>query len=140
MCLVTREIEDLLYFGGSHPPILQLYFYLLCFLLRFNPAPTFLGITFDCRVFSSTHVTQLKANFFPCLKPLRCIYSSLQDTSEKSLFLNRAFIQSIFVFVSSEWFSFLIMEWPAASSSAASHPLLMLFLFMTCVHLPYESP
>ena len=33
--------------------------------LRFNPTPTFLGVTFDRTLSSSKHVSSLKAKFFP---------------------------------------------------------------------------
>ena len=32
--------------------------------LRFNPTPTFLGVTFNCTLFFSKHVSSLKAKFF----------------------------------------------------------------------------
>ena len=39
--------------------------------LRFNPTPTFLGVTFDRTLSLSKHVSSLKAKFFPRLKALR---------------------------------------------------------------------
>ena len=44
--------------------------------LRFNPTPTFLGVTFDRTVSFSKHVSSMKAKFFPRLKALRCISAS----------------------------------------------------------------
>ena len=44
--------------------------------LRFNPTPTFLGVTFDRTLFFSKHVSSLKAKFFPCPKVLRSIFAS----------------------------------------------------------------
>ena len=44
--------------------------------LRFNPTPTFLGVTFDRTLSFSKHVSSLKAKFFPSLKALRCISAS----------------------------------------------------------------
>ena len=44
--------------------------------LRFNPTPTFLGVTFDRTLSFSKHVSLLKAKFFPRLKALRCISAS----------------------------------------------------------------
>ena len=44
--------------------------------LRFNPTPTFLGVTFDPTLSFSKHVSSLKAKFFPRLKILRCISAS----------------------------------------------------------------
>ena len=38
--------------------------------LRFNPTPTFLGVTFERTLSFSKHVSLLKANFFPRLKAL----------------------------------------------------------------------
>ena len=40
-------------------------------LLRFNPTPTFLGVTFDSTLSFSKHVSSLKAKFFAGLKVLR---------------------------------------------------------------------
>ena len=59
-----------------HQANLQPNLLLLGSRLRFNPTPTFLGITFD-RTFSfSKHVSSLKAKFFPLLKASHCISSS----------------------------------------------------------------
>ena len=44
--------------------------------LRFNPTPTFLGVTFDRTFCFFKHVSSLKATFFPRLKALRCISAS----------------------------------------------------------------
>ena len=52
---------------------LQPNFHLLGSLLRFNPTPAFLGVTFDRTLSYSKHVSLLKAKFFPRLKALRCI-------------------------------------------------------------------
>ena len=54
-----------------HPNLL-----LLGSRLRFNPTPTFLGVTFDHTLSFSKHVSSLKAKFFPRLKALRCISAS----------------------------------------------------------------
>ena len=35
--------------------------------LRFKPTPTFLGVTFDCTLSFSKHVSSLKAKFFPAV-------------------------------------------------------------------------
>ena len=43
---------------------------------RFNPTPTFLGVTFDRTLSFSKHVSSLKAKFFPRLKASRCISAS----------------------------------------------------------------
>ena len=54
--------------------------------LRFNPTPTFLGVTFDRTLSFSKHVSSLKANFFPRLKALLCISASSWGPSKESLF------------------------------------------------------
>ena len=56
--------------------ILQPNLLLLGSRLRFNPTPTFLGVTLDRTLSFSKHVSSLKAKFFPRLKALRCISSS----------------------------------------------------------------
>ena len=53
--------------------------------LRFNPTPTFLGVTSDRTVSFSKHVSSLKAKFFPRLKALRCISASSWGPSKESL-------------------------------------------------------
>ena len=57
----------------SHQANLQPNLLLLGSRLRFNPTPTFLGVTFDRTLCFSKHVSSLKAKFFPRLKALRCI-------------------------------------------------------------------
>ena len=82
--------------------------YLLGSRLRFNPTPTFLGVTFDRTLSFSKHVSLLKAKFFPCLKALRCISASLWGPSKESLsVLYKAFLQSLLTYASHEWFPFL---------------------------------
>ena len=66
---------------------------LLCSRLRFNPTPTFLGVTFDRTLSFSKHVSSLKAKFFPRLKALRCISAS--------------FLRSLVTYASPGWFPFL---------------------------------
>ena len=60
-----------------HQANLQPNLFLFNSRLRFNPTPTFLGVTFDRTLFFSRHVSSLKAKFFPRLKALRCISASL---------------------------------------------------------------
>ena len=68
---------DALFFSvDPHQANLQPHLLLLGFLLRFNPTPTSLGVTFDRTLFFSKHVVSLKAKFFPRLKALRCISAS----------------------------------------------------------------
>ena len=50
--------------------------------LRFNPTPTFLGVTFDRTHSFSKHVSSLKAKFVPCLNALRCISASSWGPSQ----------------------------------------------------------
>ena len=56
-----------------HQASLQPNLLLLGSRLRFNPTPTFYGITFDRTLSFSKHVSSLKVKFFPRLKALRCI-------------------------------------------------------------------
>ena len=76
--------------------------------LRFNPTPTFLGVTFDRTLSFSKHVSSLKAKFFPRLKALRCISASSWGPSKESLsVLYKSFLQSLLTYASPGWFSFL---------------------------------
>ena len=76
--------------------------------LRFNPTPTFLGVTFDRTLSFSKHVSSLKAKFFPCLKALRCISASSWGPSKESLsFLYKSFLRSLLTYASPRWFPFL---------------------------------
>ena len=59
-----------------HQANLQPNLLLLGSRLRFNPTPTFLGVTFDRTHSFFKHVSSLKAKFFPRLKALRCISAS----------------------------------------------------------------
>ena len=81
---------------------------LLGFRLHFNPTPTFLGVTFDCTLSFSKHVSLLKAKFFPCLNVLRCISASLWGPSKESLsVLYKSFLRSLLTYASPGWFPFL---------------------------------
>ena len=53
--------------------------------LRFNPTPTFLGVTFDRTLSFSNHVSSLKAKFFPRLQALRYISASSWGPFKESL-------------------------------------------------------
>ena len=76
--------------------------------LRFNPIPTFLGVTFDRTLCFSKHVSSLKAKFFPHLKALRCISASSWGPSKESLsVLYKAFLRSLLTYASPGWFPFL---------------------------------
>ena len=79
-------------------------------LLRFNPTPTFLGITFNHILFFSRHVSSLKAKFFPRLKAFCCISASSWGPSMESLFLSllhKAFLLLLLSYASTGCFSFL---------------------------------
>ena len=76
--------------------------------LRFNPTPTFLGVTFDCSFSFSKHVSSVKAKFFPRLKALRCISASSWGASKESLsLLYKSFLRPILTYASPGWFPFL---------------------------------
>ena len=57
--------------ANLHPNLL-----LLGSRIRFNPTPTFLGVTFDRTLSFSKQVSSLKAKFFPRFKAIRCISAS----------------------------------------------------------------
>ena len=76
--------------------------------LRFNPTPTFLGVTFDRTLWFSKHASSLKAKFFPRLKALCCISASSWGPSKESLsVLYKSFLWSLLTYASSGWFPFL---------------------------------
>ena len=75
---------------------------------RFNPTPTFLGVTFDRTLSFSKHVSSMKAKFFPRLKALSCISASSCGPSKKSLsVLYKSFLRSLLTYASPGWFPFL---------------------------------
>ena len=91
-----------------HQAHLQPNLLLLGSRLRFNPTPTFLGVTFDRTLSFSKHVSSLKAKFFPRLKALRCISASSWGPFKESLsLLYKAFLWSLLTFASPGWFPFL---------------------------------
>ena len=86
----------------------QAKLHLLVSRLRFNPTPTFLGVTFDRNLSISKHVSSLKARFFPRLKALRCISASSWVPSKESLsVLYKSFLQPLLTYASPGWFLFL---------------------------------
>ena len=117
-----------------------------------TPSPTFLGVTFDCTLFFSKHVSLLKAKLFPCLKALCCISASSWGPSKESLsLLYKAFFGPFSLTLHpDDWFPFLSApispnwnastEQPVAPSPAASHPPLLLFFYLRLLYLLYESP
>ena len=91
-----------------HQANLQPNLLLLGSRLRFNPTPTFLGVTFDHTLSFSKHVSSLKAKFFPRLKALRCISASSWGPSKDSLpVLYKSFLRSLLTYASPGWFPFL---------------------------------
>ena len=91
-----------------HQANLQPNLLLLGSCLRFNPTPTFLGVTFDRTLSFSRHVSSLKAKFFPRLKALRCISASSWGPSKESLsVLYKSFLRSLLTYASPGWFPFL---------------------------------
>ena len=91
-----------------HQANLQPNLLLLGSRLRFNPTPTFLGVTFDRTLSFSKHVSSLKAKFFPRLKALRCISASSWCPSKESLsLLYKVFLRSLLTYASPGWFPFL---------------------------------
>ena len=91
-----------------HQANLQPNLLLLGSRLRFNPTPTFLGVTFNHTISFSKHVSSLKAKFFPRLKALRCISASSWSPSKKSLsVLYKSFLRSLLTYASPGWFPFL---------------------------------
>ena len=71
----------------SHQANIQPNLLLLGSRLRFNPTLIFLGVTFDCTLSFSKHVSSLKAKFFLRLKALRCLSASSWGPSKKALSL-----------------------------------------------------
>ena len=91
-----------------HQANLQPNLLLLGSRLRFNPTPTFLGVTFDRTLSFSKHESSLKAMFFPRLKALRCIFASSWGPSKESLSVfYKAFLRSLLTYASPKWFPFL---------------------------------
>ena len=91
-----------------HQANLQLNLLLLGSRLRFNPTPTFLGVTFDRTLSFSKLVSSLNAKFFPRLKALRCISASSWGPSKESFpVLYKSFLRSLLSYASPGWFPFL---------------------------------
>ena len=130
--------------ANLHPNLL-----LLGSRLRFNPTPTFLGVTFD-RTFSfSKHVSSLKAKFFPHLKALHCISaSSWGPSKEPFLFCIKLFFGPISLVLHPDGFLSKALPIPpnwnasierlVAPSPAASRPPLFHFFSPRLLYLPYE--
>ena len=92
----------------THQAHLQCNLLLIGSRLRFNPTPTFLGVTFDRTLSFSKHVSSLKAKFFPRLKALHCISASSWVPSKESLsVLYKSFLRLLLTSASPGWFSFV---------------------------------
>ena len=91
-----------------HQANLQPNLLLLGSRARFNPTPTFLGVTFDRTHSFTKRVSSLKAKFFPRLKALRCISASSWGPSKESLsVLYKYFLRPLLTYASPGWFLFL---------------------------------
>ena len=106
--LNPKKSEASFFSVDPHQANLQPNLLLLGSRLRFNPTPTFLGVTFDRTLSFSKHVSSLKAKFFSRLKALRCISASSWGPSEESLsVLYKSFLRSLLTYASPGWFPFL---------------------------------
>ena len=95
-CDLTSSKCEASFSVDPHQANLQPNLLLLGSRLRFNPTPTFLGVTFDRTLSFSKHVYSLKAKFFPRLKALRCISASSWSPSKESLsLLYKSFLRSL---------------------------------------------
>ena len=108
LALNPSKCEASFFSVDPHQANLQLNLLLLGSRLRFNPTPTFLGVTFDRTLSFTKHVSSLKAKFFPRLKALRCISASSWGPSKESLsVLYKSFLRSLLTYASPGWFPFL---------------------------------
>ena len=150
-CLSLNSSKCEAFFSvDPHQANLQPNLLLLGSRLRFNPTPTFLGVTFDCTLCFSKHVSSLKAKFFPRLKTLRCISASSWGPSKESLsVLYKSFLRSLLTYASPGWFPFLsatnitkLERLHRAASRAITGCLsssLSLYYSPRLLYLPYES-
>ena len=108
-CLLLNpsNCEASLFSVDPHQTNLQPNLLLLGSRIRFNPTPTFRGVTFDRTLSFSKHVFSLKAKFFPRLKALCCISASSWGPLKSLSFLYKSFLRSLFTYASPGWFSFL---------------------------------
>ena len=108
LALNPNKCEASFFSVDPHQANLQPNLLLLGSRLRFNPTPTFLGVTFDHTPSFSKHVSLLKVKFFPRLKALHCISASSWGLSKESLsLLYKSFLRSLFTYASPRWFPFL---------------------------------
>ena len=105
--LNASKCEASFFSVDPHQAHLQFSLLLLGSRLCFNPTPTFLGVTFDCTLSFSKHVSSLRAKIFPRLKALRCISASSWGPSKESLsVLYKSFPRPLLTYASPGWFPF----------------------------------
>ena len=93
---------------NPHQANLQPDLLLLGFRFRFNPTPTFLGVTFDRTLSFSKHASLLKTKFFPRLQALRCISAFSWGGSKELISLwCKAFPRPLLTYALPGWFPFL---------------------------------
>ena len=106
--LNPRKCEASFFSVDPHQANLQPNLLLLGSRFRFNPSPTFLGVTFDRTLSFSKHAFSLKVKFFPRLKALHCISASSWGPFKESLsVLYKAFLWPLLTYASPGWFTFL---------------------------------
>ena len=88
-CLLLNpsKCEASFFSVDPHQANLQPKLLLLNSRLRFNPTPTFLGVTFDRILFFSKHVFSLNTKFFLRLKAVHCISAYSWGPSKEAISL-----------------------------------------------------
>ena len=114
--------------------------------LRFNPTPTFLGVTFDHTLSFSTYISLLKAKSFTRLKALRCISGSSRGLSKEwlSLYIKLFFSLFLHIVLSGGFFSLALRTLPnwnafterLVTPSPAAFCFLLILLLLTEASLP----
>ena len=105
---IRANVMPLFFSVDPHQANLQPNLLLLGSRLRFNPTPTFLGVTFDRTLSFSKHVSLPKAKFFPRHKALRCSSASSWGPSKESLsVLYKSFLRPLLTYASPGWFPYL---------------------------------
>ena len=108
LSLNPSKCEASFFSVDPHQANLQPNLLLLGSHLRFNPTPTFLGVTFDRTLSFSKHVSLVRTKFFPRFKALRCISASSWGPSKESLsLLYKSFLRQLLTYASPGWFPFL---------------------------------
>ena len=108
LLLNSSKCEASFFSVDPHQANLQPNLLLLGSRLRFDPTPTFLGVTFDRTRSFYKHVSSLKTKFFPRLKALRSISASSWGPSKESLsLLHKSFLRSLLTYASPGGFPFL---------------------------------